>query len=413
MSLEGWQTLQHRDFALTCGARFLVTIAMHVQNVAIGWFIYDVTADPFALGLLGLAGLIPALSLILLTGFAADRVDRRRILISSSWVMTSAGVALLWHVGSGSSIVWPIYLFVIFFSGSRSFYNPASQALVPNLVPTKQLANAIAFTSGAGQAATILGPALGGLLYALDARLPFAAAALCFILAAASAMTIRHRSAPPPKEPMTWRGLLAGIEFARSRPVVLGAISLDMMAVMLCSVVALLPIFAKDILSVGPFGLGLLRSAPAVGALLMAIALAHRPFVQRNSGTRLFQFVTVYGLATLCFGLSENLFLSIVCLVVAGAADMVSVVIRHTMVQAETADTVRGRVAAVNTLFITTSGELGQLRAGVVAGFFGAVPTVIAGGMAAVMVAFLWARLFPALRDRDQLVEEKAGSAHA
>lgn len=407
MSLEGWQTLRHRDFALTCGARFLVTIAMHMQNVAIGWFIYDVTADPFALGLLGLAGLVPPLSLILLTGLVADRVDRRLILISSSAVMTLAGLALLWHVGSGSSLVWPIYLFVILFSGSRSFYNPASQALVPNLVPPQHLANAIAFTSGAGQAATISGPALGGLLYAVDARLPFAVAAVCFILAATSAMTIRHRSAAPPKEPTTWRSLLAGIEFARSRPVVLGAISLDMMAVMLCGVTALLPIFAKDILNVGPFGLGLLRSSPAVGALLMAMVLANRPFVQRHAGTRLFQFVGIYGLATLCFGLSQNLFLSIACLVAAGAADMVSVVIRHTMVQAETADALRGRVAAVNSLFISTSSELGQLRAGVVAGFFGAVPAVVAGGLGAVIVAVLWARLFPALRDRDHLVEQR------
>jgi MFS family permease len=413
MSLEGWHTLRHRDFALTCGARFLVTIAMHMQNVAIGWFIYDVTADAFALGLLGLAGLVPALLLILLTGLAADRIDRRLILIASSMVMTLAGLSLLWHVGGGASVVWPVYLFIILFSGARSFYNPASQALVPNLVPPGQLASAIAFTSGASQAAAITGPALGGLLYALDASLPFAVATACFVLAAGSAIAIRHRSAPPPKEPLSWRSLLAGIEFARSRPVVLGAISLDMVAVMLGSVVALLPIFAKDILDVGPFGLGLLRSAPAVGALLMAASLANRPFVQRHSGARLFQFVAIYGLATLCFGLSENLYLSMACLVVAGAADMVSVVIRHTLVQAETADALRGRVAAVNSLFISTSGELGQLRAGVVAGFFGAVPTVVAGGLAAVGVAYLWARLFPQLRDRDRLVEEKPDPARA
>jgi len=413
MSLEGWYTLKHRDFALTCGARFLVMLAMHMQNVAIGWFIYDVTADPFALGLLGLAGLAPALLLILLTGLAADRIDRRVVLIGSSTAMSLAGLALLCQVASGASMVWPVYLFVAVFSAARSFYNPASQALVPNLVPANQLANAIAFTSGASQAAAISGPALGGLLYAAEPRLPFLVATACFVLAATSAFAIRHRSAPPPKEPVSWRSLLAGIEFARSRPVVLGAISLDMMAVMLGSVVALLPIFAKDILHVGPWGLGLLRSAPAIGALLMAAALANHPFVKRNSGPKLFQFVIIYGLATLCFGLSENLYLSIACLVVAGAADMVSVVIRHTLVQAETSDALRGRVAAVNSLFTNTSGELGQLRAGVIAGFFGSVPTVIFGGLAAIGVAMLWARLFPDLRHRDSLVEEKPDAARA
>ena len=412
MSFEGWQTLRHRDFALTCSARFLVTIAMHMQNVAIGWFVYDVTSDPFALGLLGLAGLTPALVLLLVTGLAADRFDRRLILIGSSGMMTLSGLALLLHVGAAGTIVWPVYVFLAVFSGARSFYNPASQALVPNLVPASQLASAIAFISGTSQAATVTGPALGGLFYALDPRLPFAAATACFVLAAVCALAISHRAAPA-SEARTWRSLLAGIEFAWSRPVVLGAISLDMMAVMLCSVIALLPIFAKDILEIGPFGLGLLRSAPAIGALLMALVLANWPFVQQNSGTHLFRFVALYGLATLCFGLSENLILSMLCLTVAGAADMVSVVIRHTMVQAETTDSLRGRVAAVNTLFISTSGELGQLRGGVVAAFLGAVPTVVIGGVAAIGVAYLWARLFPELRNRNRLVEESPGPARA
>ncbi len=412
MALEGWQTLKHRDFALTCSARALVTIAMHMQNVAIGWYVYDVTSDPVALGLLGLSGLIPAFALLLVTGLVADRLDRRLILIASSVAMTLSALALLLHVGSAATIVWPVYVYLAVFSGARSFYNPASQALVPNLVPAGQLASAIAFISGISQAATVTGPALGGLFYALDPHLPFAASTTCFVLAAACAVAIRHRSARATGA-RTWRSLLAGIEFAWSRPVVLGAISLDMMAVMLCSVIALLPIFAKDILEIGPFGLGLLRSAPAVGALVMALVLANWPFVQQNSGTHLFRFVALYGLATLGFGLSENLILSMLCLTVAGAADMVSVVIRHTMVQAETTDSLRGRVAAVNTLFISTSGELGQLRGGVVAAFLGAAPTVVIGGVAAIGVAYLWARLFPELRNRNRLVEESPGPARA
>jgi MFS family permease len=406
MSTETWTILRYRDFAVVCGARFAVTLAMHMQNVAIGWYVYDVTRNPFALGFLGLAGFIPTVALMLVTGHVADRVDRRLILICSSIAMAATALALLVLVWAGAGTVWPVYFILVFFAAARSFFNPSSQAMVPNLVPPAELPSAIAFSSGTFQAAVIGGPALGGLLYAVDPRLPFGMSLIFNVVAALSAVAIRHRSAATPKQPATWRTLIAGFEFALARPVVLGAISLDMFAVLFGGVVALLPIYAKDVLEVGPWGLGLLRSAPAIGAVAMATALASTALIKRQAGTRLFVGVAAYGLATAIFGLSTSFILSLVCLTIVGAADMVSVVIRHTMVQAETPDDLRGRVAAVNTLFISTASELGQLRAGVLAGFLGAVPAVVIGGVGAVLIALLWSQLFPSLRDRDHLVAE-------
>ncbi len=404
--LGGWSTLRHRDFALVCGARFAVTLALHITNVAIGWYIYDVTGSAFALGYLGLAGFLPAIALALVTGYVADRIDRRLILFASDVMLTLTGIALLWLVASDYGTIWPIYAIVVLVSASRAFHNPASQAIIPALVPQQQLSSAIAFASGAFQAAQIVGPAVGGILYAVDAKLPFIAAAVLYGASALAALAIRYRqSAASRKLPITLVSLLAGFEFAWRKPVVLGAVSLDMFVVMFGGVVLLLPIFAKDVLDVGPVGLGLLRAAPAVGAIAMAIWLANNDYVQRHAGSRLFATIAVYGLATAAFGLSGNFLLSLACLAVVGAADMISVVIRHTLVQTETPDALRGRVSAVNSLFISASSELGQLRAGVVAGFLGAVPAVVIGGLAAIGMAVLWPRLFPDLARRDNLVE--------
>lgn len=406
MISQGWSVLRNRDFAIVCIARFSVTLALHITNVAIGWYIYDVTSSAFALGYLGLAGLLPTIALVLVTGYVADQVDRRLILFASDIVLTATAAALLWLVATGEGIVWPVYIIAIFAAAARAFHNPAGQALIPALVPQDQLPSAIAFASGAFQAAQILGPAIGGLLYAIDATWPFMTAAILYGASAIGVLAVRHRSQQATaRMPLTVKSLLAGFEFAWNKPVVFGAVSLDAAVVLFGGVVLLLPIFAKDILGTGPEGLGLLRAAPAIGALAMAIWLANNDYVKRGTGPKLFRTIAIYGLATLCFGLSENFLLSMFCLTVVGAADMISVVIRHTMVQAETPDALRGRVAAVNSLFITSSAELGQLRAGTLAGFLGAVPAVVIGGAAAIGLSLLWPWLFPGLASRDHLVD--------
>lgn len=409
ISAEAWQVLRHRDFALVCGARFAVTLALQINIVAIGWYIYDVTGSAFALAYLGLAGLVPALVLPLVTGLTADRVDRRLVMFFADVMLTLTGLALLWLVAAGEGIVWPIYLIMIVVSASRAFHNPAGQAIIPALVPQEQLATGIAFASSMFQAAQILGPALGGILFAIDPRLPFAAAALLYGLSSAGTLLIAPRpAAVSGNEPVTIKSLLAGFEFALRKPVVFGAVALDAAVVMLGGIVLLLPIFAKDVLEVGAVGLGFLRAAPAVGAMLMALWLANNDYVKRGTGRKLFATITVYGIATVLFGLSTSFFLSIACLLVVGASDMISVVIRHTMVQAETPDQLRGRVAAVNSLFISSASELSQFRAGAIAGLIGAVPAVVIGGFCAVGLSFLWPRLFPDLACRDHLVQPEA-----
>ena len=411
MSAEDWSPFRYRDFALACCARFTVSLATQMQTVAVGWLIYDVTGSAFALGFLGLAGFLPTISLMLVTGLVADRFERRLILAITAAAMALSAAGLLWHVWTGTDVVWPVYLFVAAYATARSFFQPASQAILPNLVPLHHFGQAVAFASGVHQAATIAGPAIGGLLYALDATLPFAFALLCFAGAAVAMVAISYRGAPARREPTTWRSVIAGLEFTLKRPVLLGAITLDMFAVILASAIALLPIFAKDILEVGPWGLGLLRSAPAVGALAMAMLLTKTSFMSRRAGPRLFLTVACYGLATIGFGLSESFILSMLCLAAVGASDMVSVVIRMTIMQAETPNELRGRVAAVNSLFISTSNEIGQLEAGVLAGFIGAVPAVVLGGVGAIAVAGMWSWLFPTLRHRDHLVDDRKEAA--
>jgi MFS family permease len=390
-----------RDFGLYLAARFLSALAMQMQNVAIGWLVYDLTRDPFALGLVGLASFLPAVALALVTGHTADRYDRRRILVACYLVTLCSNLGLLAIAVSGSAQVWLIYALLLLFGVSRAFANPAGQALVPNLVPPEQLGNAIAWNSTAWQTATIAGPALGGLLYYFGAPVAFGAAALCFLLCCVLFAMMRSRPQTAPGE-ITWETLVAGIRFIQSRPAIFGAISLDLFAVLLGGATALLPVYARDILDVGPGGLGLLRSMPAVGALLVALWLAQRP-LQSRSGLRMFQGVAIFGVATIGFGLSTNLVLSSLCLIVLGAGDMISVFIRSTLVQFDTPDAMRGRVAAVNSVFIGASNELGEFESGAVAAVIGTVPAVVTGGIGTLAVCGLWMRWFPALRYRDRL----------
>jgi MFS family permease len=399
--LPGRAALASRDFGLYLAARFLAALAIQVQNVAVGWLIYDLTRSPFALGLVGLAEFLPAVALALVTGHVADRYDRRRILVACYAAITAVSAGLLLFALREPGVLWPAYLLLVAFGASRAFANPAGQALVPNLVPQAQLANAIAWNATVWQTATIAGPALGGLLYYLGPGIAFGTATSALLACVLLFAAIRRRPQPP-GSPASWDTLLAGVRFIRSRPAIFGAISLDLFAVLLGGATALLPVYARDILDVGPGGLGLLRSMPAAGALAMALWLAVRP-LQRHSGRRMFQAVALFGLFTIAFGLSTNLWLSAACLVGLGAADMVSVYIRQTLVQWDTPDAMRGRVAAVNSVFIGASNELGQFESGTVAALIGTVPAVVVGGLGTIAVVGLWRRWFPELRDRDRL----------
>jgi MFS family permease len=390
-----------RDYRYYLAARFLSALAIQMQNVAVGWLVYDLTRDPFALGLVGLASFLPAIALALVTGHTADRYDRRRILVACYVVTLGTAGGLLAIAASGSGQVWLIYGLLLVFGISRAFANPAGQALVPNLVPAEQLGSAIAWNSTVWQTATIAGPAVGGLLYYLGAGVAFGTAAACFLACCILFALMESRLQPKPSD-VTWETLLAGIRFIRSRPAIFGAISLDLFAVLLGGATALLPIYARDILHVGPGGLGLLRSMPAVGALLVALWLAQRP-LQSKSGLRMFQGVALFGVATIAFGLSTHIVLSCVCLFVLGGADMISVFVRSTLVQFDTPDAMRGRVAAVNSVFIGASNELGEFESGAVAAAIGTVPAVVVGGVGTLVVCALWMRWFPALRHRDRL----------
>ena len=399
--LPATAVFRSRDFSLYLVARFLSALAIQMQNVAIGWLVYDLTRDPFALGLVGLASFLPAVALALVTGHSADRYDRRRILVVCYLVTLGTACGLLMIALSGSRQVWLIYGLLLIFGVGRAFANPAGQALVPNLVPPVQLGNAIAWNSTAWQTATIAGPALGGLLYYFGAPVAFGAAALCF-LACSILFNLMHSRPQAVPSDVTWATLLAGLRFIRSRPAIFGAISLDLFAVLLGGATALLPVYARDILEVGPGGLGLLRSMPAVGALVVALWLAQRP-LQSRSGLRMFQGVALFGVATIGFGLSTNVLLSCLCLFVLGAADMISVFVRSTFVQFDTPDAMRGRVAAVNSVFIGASNELGEFESGAAAAVIGTVPAVVLGGVGTLVVCGLWMRWFPALRYRDRL----------
>lgn len=392
-----------RDFRLFTLARFLSAIGIQIQTVAVGWLVYDITRSAFALGLVGLAEFLPAVALALVTGHAADRYDRRRILVACYLVTTLTSIGLLACALAGSRAVGLLYGLLVVFGVSRAFANPAGQALVPNLVAPEHLGSAIAWSATAWQTATIAGPALGGLLYYFGARAAFGAGTLLFVTCVAlfSAMASRPQ---PPRGEVNRETLLAGIRFIRSRPAILGAISLDLFAVLLGGATALLPIYARDILGTGPGGLGLLRSMPAIGALGMALWLAANPLKSR-AGLRMFQAVAVFGIATIAFGLSRDLLLSCTALVVLGAADMISVFVRQTLVQFDTPDAMRGRVAAVNSVFIGASNELGEFESGTLAALVGTVPSVVIGGLGTLAVCALWMWWFPALRDRDHLTE--------
>jgi len=387
-------------------ARLFIVIALEMQSVAVGWQVYDITRQPLALGITGLAQFIPGVALFLVSGHAADRIDRRRLMTSCYVAFAICSALLLAIAISSTRQVYLIYAVLVLVGVVRSFNGPVSRAILPALVPMEIFPSAVAWHSTVFQTASILGPALGGVIYAAF-RGPAAVYTTAMVSAiAAGLMTLRitMRQGAPPREPVTWSTVLAGLRYIHREKVILGSISLDLVAVLLGGAVALLPVYAREILHTGPWGLGILRSSPAVGATAMAILLAYRP-LRRRAGASMLWCVGGFGLATVVFGVSRSLLLSVVSLVLVGATDMVSVVIRGTLVQVKTPDEMRGRVNAVDMVFIGASNQLGEFESGITAQWFGAVPAVILGGIGAIAATVLWAWWFPALRKADKLVE--------
>ena len=398
------ELLAQRGYMQLWLARLFGVAAQQMLMVAIGWQMYELTGSAWDLGLVGLLQFAPALLLTLPAGHLVDRHHRGRIVALCMGLQF--GVALLLAVaGAGGFASRGLLLAASVALGAvRAFQMPAQQALIPRLVPPLLLPRALAFGSAGLQGAVIVGPALGGLIYAAGAAPTYGVCAALFAIGGALCLALRYEHIRPPQEPATLDTLLAGVRFVWQRPVVLGAISLDLFAVLFGGATALLPIFAKDILHAGPLGLGLLRSAPAVGALTMSVLLTRWP-VRRRTGSVLLGAVAVYGLATLAFGLSTQVLPALIALVVTGAADMVSVVIRQTLVQLETPDAMRGRVSAVNSVFIGASNQLGEFESGATAAVLGPVGSVVLGGAGTLLVTTLWVRLFPALATRDALVQ--------
>lgn len=399
-----------RDFRLFLTGRFLGTLGAQVQSVAVGWQVYDITRDPMALGFVGLAQFLPMVLLMLPAGDIADRIDRR-LIVAASYLLQAAAIALLIALTRMEArTAWPFYLVLVLTGVSRAFAGPALRAFVPLLVSKEQLPRAIALSSSTFQIAVVAGPALGGVIYILGPEAAYGACLLFFLAVVALFAAIRTRHAQVPVDPAlsAFGRLTAGIAYIRTQPIVLGAISLDLFAVLLGGAVALLPIFARDILHVGPEGLGLMRSAPAIGSTLVSFLLIALP-LQRRTGLVMFGCVAIFGLATIVFGLSKIFLVSLAALVVMGAADMVSVYVRSTLVPLATPADKLGRVSAVDLLFISASNELGEFESGLTAGWFGTVPAVVIGGLGTLGVVALWMWLFPALRKVDRLSDVKPG----
>jgi MFS family permease len=394
----------HQAFMRFWAARLAGTAANQILMVAIGWQMYDLTGSAWDLGLVGLLQFAPALLLVLVAGHAVDRWDRARIFALCMAGQTAIALLLAWTTSQGVAGRGLLLGLSVAIGTLKAFQLPAQQAIVPLLVPPLLLPRALAFSSAGNQGAIIVGPALGGFLYVAGAATVYASCAALFALASVFVALVRYERVARARQAISLETLFAGVRFVWNRPVVLGAISLDLFAVLLGGATALLPMFAKDILHTGPWGLGLLRAAPAVGALTLSIALTRWP-IARRAGHVLLGAVAVYGLATLVFGLSTSLGLSIAALAVSGAADMVSVIVRQSLVQLETPDEMRGRVSAVNAVFIGASNQLGEFESGVTAALLGPVGSVVLGGIGSIAIAGLWVKLFPALASRDRLVQ--------
>ncbi len=394
--------LQHRSFVSFWLARTSSSFGFQMLSIIVGWQIYSQTHSAFWLGMIGLVQFFPSVILALPAGHIADQFDRRRVVMFGQ-VLEWAAIALLaWLTWKGDASVGVILSLIFIISSAKTLESPAMISMLPALVPTSILPRATAANAVSGQAAQIVGPALGGFLYAAGAEVVYAVTAGLYLLSLMLVLTLRYEQALPPRTPPTLSSLFAGVDFIRKRPDVLGVISLDLFAVLLGGATALLPIFAHDVLHTGPIGLGVLRSAPAVGALLMGFWLSHRA-LKRNVGMIMFMSVAGFGVATLVFALSSWMWLSLLALFALGGCDMVSMVIRGSLVQLDTPDEMRGRVNAVNSIFINTSNQLGEFESGMLAAWLGAVPAAAIGGIGTLVVVALWMKWFPNLRKRQRL----------
>ena len=383
-------------------ARIFATTALQMLAVSVGWQVYQLTGSAFDLGLVGLAQFVPAVLFALIAGHAADRYHRGRI-VRSAQALAAAVAAGLAAGTAGAWITRDTILVLVFALGiARAFELPTMLALLPGLAPARLLARAVAASASANQTATIAGPAIGGVLYALSPTAAYATAFALYLAASILIALIRVRRPDAPRETAAFSILFAGIRFIARNPVILGAISLDLFAVLLGGMTALLPIFARDVFDVGPWGLGLLRAAPAAGALTTALLLARWPLPGR-AGMKMFGAVAIFGAATIVFAVAGSFAVAIAALTVLGAADMVSVVVRQTLVPLLTPDDMRGRVNAVSSLFIGTSNQLGDFRAGVTAEYLGATSAVLLGGFGTLLIVAIWMKLFPALARVDRL----------
>jgi len=395
------QLFSQRQFIRFWLARVAGVMANQMLMVAVAWHMYDITGSAWDLGLVGLFQFVPALLMALPAGHLTDRWHRGRIFAGCMLAQAGAAMVLMAATHSGFATRELILGLSIVLGVARAFQMPAQQALLPTLVPPALLQRAITMGSSGLQVATIGGPALGGVLYTAGATAVYASCTAMLLLACALTLAVRYTHIPSNLS-ATWSTVLAGLRFVWNRKVVLGAISLDLFAVLLGGATALLPIYARDILHTGPEGLGLLRAAPAVGALAMSLLLMRWP-LRRRVGHGLLAAVAVFGLAMVVFGLSTSFWLSLLALAVTGAADNVNVVTRMTLVQLETPDEMRGRVSAVNSIFIGASNQLGEFESGATAALFGPVESVVLGGVGTVLVAVTWLKLFPALARRDRI----------
>jgi len=399
----------HRPFRLLFTTRTAANTANQMQAVAVGWLIYDLTGSALALGLIGLVQFLPPLALSLIAGQVVDHYSRRLILVCCYIVEFIVSVGLLVLATFADRPVELIFVLLLINAVARTFEAPALQSLVPSTVPREILLQAVSAHASAGKMSQLIGPALGGLFYALGAGVDFGLCALLIVIAGVASILLPIPAVPAERPKVTWTTLVAGIDFIWHEPAVLGAMSLDLAATLFGGVVALLPIFARDILQINSWGFGLLRAAPAIGALIVAVALS-RTTISRHGGHIMFAAVAVYGLATIAFGFSSNASLSLAMLMIVGAADMLSTVIRQSLIQFSTPDDMRGRVFAVNALFVNTSGQIGMFESGVTAEWFGAVGSAVLGGVAVLAIVGLWAWRFPRLRNverPDQLVPDR------
>jgi MFS family permease len=401
----GLAAFRHRNFSLYEISRFFSVAALETLSVAVGWQIYEITRRPLDLGLVGLAQFLPNVLLFLVAGHAADRFNRRNLLLICNLGFAICSALLIEISHRGARDVRPIYAVLVLLGIVRSFNLPAGRALLRSLVPDDVFASAVAWNATIFQGATILGPALGGALYAILGGPVgvYAVSVFAYGIATIAIIRIRFVESKREREEFSRRAVLAGLHYIWTHKLILGSISLDLFAVLLGGAVALLPVYAREILRTGPWGLGLLRAAPGAGAAIMAVLLAYRPLRSRVGKIMLF-CVAGFGAFTIVFGISRSLTLSLITLVLVGASDMVSVVVRGTLVQVATPDAVRGRVNAVDMIFIGASNELGEFESGLTAHWFGTVPAVILGGAGTLIVVALWAWLFPELRKADRLV---------